>query len=176
MAQALPVIAIAATVAGATIGTTSQVKAAKQRAQLSELEATNIRQSADFQERQFRRDVRFALGRQRAITAAAGVDPGSGSPMLLAIDSAKQAEIEALNIRRTGQRGAAAKLFQARLERKAIPGIIAGGIFQGISQLTTPSILTQFAGGGGGDPLGVSRTRFAAAPSRIGGRGEFLVR
>ena len=42
------------------------------------------------------------MARGRATAEAAGVDVSSGTPLLLQLNNARQAEMEALNIRRTG--------------------------------------------------------------------------
>jgi hypothetical protein len=49
-----------------------------------------------------RRDSDFALGRQAAAFAAAGLDPGSGSALLAQQSLAGEAELEALQIRNAG--------------------------------------------------------------------------
>jgi hypothetical protein len=52
----------------------------------------------------------------------------SGSPLFMELDSVKQAELDALNIRHQGELGVASKQFQARMAKAQIPGIIIGGL------------------------------------------------
>jgi hypothetical protein len=95
----------------------SQRRTARAEQSLREQEAESIRQAAAYDERQFRRRAALLLGRQHAMFAEAGLDPTSGSPMLLEIDSVRQAEMEALNIRGQGERGAGVQDFEARMAR-----------------------------------------------------------
>lgn len=95
----------------------TQREAAKGEARFREAEAESVRQSAAFEERQFRRRINLLLGKQRAIAAASGTDPSSGSPLLAELDNVRQAELEALNIRRTGEVGASSREFEARLAK-----------------------------------------------------------
>jgi hypothetical protein len=70
------------------------------------------------------------IGKQIAVGAASGVDITSGSPLFMELDSVKQAELEALNIRHQGALGSASKKFEARMAKARIPGIIMGGVAQ----------------------------------------------
>lgn len=96
----------------------AQEKAAKQEASFRTVEAESIRQSAVYEETQQRRRLALLLGKQSAITAASGFDPTTGSPLLMELDSVRQSEMEALNIRRTGAVGATGREFEARLARQ----------------------------------------------------------
>jgi len=120
----------------------AQQKAAKQESQFREQEAESTRQASAYQERQYRRRVALLLGKQSAIQAASGVDPTSGSPLLMELDSVKQGELEALNIRRTGEVGAVGREFEARMarQRAAYAGqqkgyAIASGVLQASSSI-----------------------------------------
>lgn len=92
-------------------------KAAKAEAAFRNQEAESLRQSAAFQERQYRTRLAVLLGQQQAISAASGVDISSGSPLLMQLNNVRQGEMEALNIRRTGEVGASGKELEARLAR-----------------------------------------------------------
>lgn len=138
---------------GAAGSTMANIQAARSRAAVANIEAQGAeraaqseREAAKFKERQFRREASLAQGKARAIAAASGIDVSSGSALFLELDNARQAEIEALNIRRTGRVRAQDRRFQARskrfeaqLEEASIPGSIFGGVAQGAS------LLTQFA-------------------------------
>lgn len=109
-------------------------EAAEAEQEAKNLEATTQRQAAEFEERQFRRKAQILIGRQRNLMAASGIDITTGSPALMELDTIEQAEIEALNIRRTGQVRASALEFEGRLSgqratygRSNIPWMYAGG-------------------------------------------------
>jgi len=95
----------------------AQRRAAKSEEEFREQEAESIRQAAAYEERQFRRRITLLLGKQRAIVAESGLDPSIGSPLLLELDTVRQAELEALNVRRSGDLASSAKEFEARLAR-----------------------------------------------------------
>lgn len=123
---------------GTVIGTGSALASNKANAQASEQEAQNFEQSAALSERQFRRSAGLDAGKGRAIAAASGVRADAGSPLLLELDYAKQAEIEAQNIRRTGVIQAGAKRYEARLTNRS-------NLFTGISGgMQGGSILSSF--------------------------------
>jgi hypothetical protein len=104
-----------------TYAASEQAKAQRQAAEVEDefrqREAESIRQSSEYEERQFRRRVSFLMGKQDAELAALGLDPTSGSPLLLSLDTARQAELEALNVRRAGAQASSAKEFEASLAR-----------------------------------------------------------
>ena len=123
---------------GTMMGTVSSLSANKANAQAAEQEAQNFEQSAALQERQFRRSANLEAGKGRAIAAASGVRADTGSPLLAELDFAKQAEIEAQNIRRTGMMQAGAKRYEARLTNRS-------NLFTGISGgMQGGSILSSF--------------------------------
>lgn len=127
--------------------TNQQSAAAEANARAAGVEAQTLKDTAAFEETQQRRRTGLLLGKQAAISAASGVDITSGSPLFAELDNVRQAELEALNVRRTGQLGGSAKDFEARLARFQsdriqgnIPGIAFGGLAQG------GSVLSQFLG------------------------------
>jgi len=123
----------------------SEEAAAKTSERAARMEAESERESAAFEERQRRRELAHVLGKQRAITAASGVDPATGSPLLQELDFARQAEMEALNIRRSGELSATGSEFESALHKQRGSAAwrkggfaIAGGVAR------TGSILTEF--------------------------------
>ncbi len=162
MGPALPLIALGiglVGVAGQTIaGVGAAESAAGQQetiARFQELEARSIEDAAAADEAADRRATARILGKFRAAGAATGVDPSSGSLLLLELDSEKEAELSAQRIKQKGELAAFAKRTgaqlsrrQAAIERGRKGGIIAGGIFQGAS------LLAGFAGAGGGGTTG----------------------
>ena len=120
----------------------AQQQAAKSESKFRTQEAESIRQSSAYEEHQYRRRISFLLGKQNAITAASGLDPTEGSPLLMELDNVRQGEIAALNIRRTGDVNASGREFESRLARQrasfagAQQGIaIAGGVTQAASSI-----------------------------------------
>ncbi len=97
----------------------------------AEAEAESLRQQAGFEERESRQRARRVIAKGRAVGAASGVDIGSGSPLLLELDSAREAELEAQAIRASGANRVAGKRFESRLARGRIPGVIFGGTARG---------------------------------------------
>ena len=139
---ALIVAGIVVGVAAAGVGTYYAVQSSENQAALSraatkqkKLEAQQAAESAAFEEAQTRRRTALIAGKQQAIMAAAGLDTTTGMPLVQDVDLSKQAEIEALNVRRTGRVNQQSRLFEAgiakfrRDEAKgAIPFQIAGGV------------------------------------------------
>lgn len=120
---------------GTAAGTAAKVQEADLTAKGLQSEARSIEAQAAFDETQQRRKNRLMLGEANAQAAASGIDISSGSPLLLELDRVKQAEIEALSIRRAGGIAAESRRYGARLARRSIPYTILGGILQGGSGL-----------------------------------------
>ena len=110
-------------------------------------EAKSIEEAAAFQEQQSRRQSRMMIGKQVAIGAASGVDITSGSPLFMELDSVRQAELEALNIRHQGALGSASRKYEGKMAKARIPGIIIGGVAQAGGALSAggdKSVLAQW--------------------------------
>lgn len=125
----------------------SGISQANAQAKGAKSEAKSIVEQAAFQEQQSRRQSALAIGKQVATGAASGVDITSGSPLFMELDSIRQAELDALNIRHQGALGAASKKFEARMAKARIPGIIMGGIAGAGGGLTaggSNSVLSQW--------------------------------
>lgn len=88
---------------GALGGSVAQLRSNIYNANVAKAERDATLQSAAYDEARYRRTAMQTMARARANMAAAGVSTTSGTPLLLELDSARQAELEALNIRRTGQ-------------------------------------------------------------------------
>lgn len=124
----MAMLAAGLSVVGAIGGMLSSIQQVNAQAKGAKFEAKSIEEQAAFTERQSRRQSALAIGKQVATGAASGVDITSGSPLFMELDSVRQAELEALNIRHQGALGAASKRFEARMAKAQIPGIIIGGI------------------------------------------------
>jgi hypothetical protein len=121
-------------IAGQTL---ASMRAGRLEAGMAEAEAASIREAAAAEEAQSRRASARAMAKGRAIGAAAGLDLASGSPLLLDLENAKQAELEAQRIRRRGEQLAFAKTLEARMARRGAEAAVFTGLTQGASLLAT---------------------------------------
>ena len=142
---ALAVLAVAAT----AVQTYSSIQQAEQQAdeqkavfKQKQIEAQAAQESAAYEERQQRRQIAFALGKQQAITAAAGLSTTDGTPFLQELDLVAQGELEALSIRRHGRLASSVSEFEGNIARyrretakSAVPLIAASGALQASSQV-----------------------------------------
>ncbi len=102
------------------------------------------RQRAAIQEAQFRRDAARLGGKQRTLLAKAGVRVAEGSPLLLQVETAAQAELEALTIRAGGDITAARLRQEAILQRmRGQSSRTAGFIGAGKSLLSGASSIAE---------------------------------
>ena len=129
---------------GGVMKTGGTVAARDVEAKSLQAEARSIDQSTASQIRAQQRQAAFAQGEANALAAASGVDVSRGSSLFLELDRAKQAELERLNLARSGQMLADSKRFSARMVRRQIPFDIIGGLGQ------QGSILTSLVKPGGG--------------------------
>lgn len=106
------------------------------QSQASKVTAKTIKQNAAFEEAQARRRASMSMGSMVATSAASGVDVTSGSPLFMELDSARQAELDAMNIRRQGDLASQAKRFEARMARAQIPGNFLSAAARGGSILS----------------------------------------
>jgi len=172
----LAAVGIAGQVVSGLKGAESEAVAAESVAGFQEVEARSVEEAAAAEEAADRRRTARALGKLRAQGAATGVDPSSGSLLLLELDSAKEAELSALNIRQRGALRAFEKRVGAKLSRQRAEiargrkgGIIAGGIFRGGSLLAGFAGGGGFGGGGGGGGGGTTGSALAQAARPAGG-------
>lgn len=141
--EAILLAGAVAAAAGTAVTVYSAVEASKASSDLAKAnqqsadnEATSKQQAAAYSEQQFRRRAAILIGRQEADMAAAGTDLTSGSSLFQELDLAKQSELEALNIRRSGDAGAASSRFEGQIARMRgqyargqIAPAVAGGVF-----------------------------------------------
>ena len=130
MAQALPLIM---GVIGTVGSTAIQFGAGMRNARAAEAEGKAEQAQARTEEAQSRRRSAMVMGKQRAIAAASGVDTTTGTPLEVALDSAEQAELEALNIRYTGKM----RRYGREQEAAGYRGQAVGSIFEGGARLGT---------------------------------------
>lgn len=120
-----------------TVGSTiANVRAANANARGLEYEARSIEDQTKFDVMQERRRQKILQGQGNAITAASGLDPTSGSPLLMELDRVRQGELEVQSIARAGRVAATTRRYGADLAKGSIPYSILGGAAQGGSILT----------------------------------------
>lgn len=83
--------------------------------------------NARFEEQQSRRQAQRILAKQRAIGAASGIDTSSGSFLELMLDSAREAEEEALTIRQGGRIQANQARYAGAVAKSRALGDTLGG-------------------------------------------------
>lgn len=126
---------------GLVLGAASSFAAAQAQAGAAAQEAAIARRQAAQQERELRRKNRKILGRQRALFAKSGVRP-EGTPLLVQEETAAEGELDALNIRHSGDLRSARLLNEARAARLRGRDALLKGVFGiGRTILTgTPSL------------------------------------
>lgn len=92
-------------------------KTAEYQAAVAENNAIAARQQAEFDERQQREKALRLMATQRARASKGGVLAEQGSPLFINLDMGEKAEIDALNIRRSGEVRATDYRSQAELGR-----------------------------------------------------------
>ncbi len=114
---------MAAATAVSAVGSIQAGQAAKNQANVQAAiygqQAERERQVAAANEVDFRRQQAKQMASRRAIMGASGVDPGSGSPLLVSEDFAGEIELQALRIRNGGEVSATRLDQQATLTRAA---------------------------------------------------------
>jgi hypothetical protein len=147
-------LGLATTVAGTALSARSQSQNAGAQSAMAKLgskaalqEAQSKQDVAGYAATQFQRRASLLIGQQVATTAASGNVLGTGSALFNEIDASRQAKIEELNLRRTGDVGAASSRFEASLAGyrssfydRQTAGIVTSGVAQ-----AGQTILDQFA-------------------------------
>lgn len=124
---------------GTALSALSGVRSAEAGRQAAKAEAKQAEISAGIEERQARRRAAEIIGKQQNIAAGAGLSTTTGSPLEFMLDSAREAEIEAQNIRYGSSLRQRRSLYEAGLSSGRKAGVIGEGIFRG------GSLLYQFA-------------------------------
>lgn len=123
------------------MGQIQQSKAAQQsaayNAQLAERDAEISRQQSAVEEARVRRESARDIGRIRAGISKSGVT-FEGTPLLVLAESAEMAELDALNVRWTGENAVSASKSEATLQRmkgasakKALPFAVGSTLLSG---------------------------------------------
>lgn len=120
MAVAVPIMMAV----GTAISAYSQYRQSQQQqavseyqAELYEEEAKEAEKSAKYDEERHRESVRSMLAAQRALYGASGVDLSSASASAVMLETKREGELDALQIRRGGEVAATSARNQAILQR-----------------------------------------------------------
>lgn len=139
-------VALIASIAGTAVSAVGAIAQGQQAADAAEFnaavaqnEAIQARQEAAFQESQHRKRARSLLASQRAAVGASGTS-FTGSPLSIMADSAAEAEIDAMMIRRSGTIAAANARARAAAERMDARAQRTAGLFNAGSSLLTGSV------------------------------------
>jgi hypothetical protein len=89
------------------------------------------------------------IGKERSLYAKAGVDISSGSPLLIAMDTASKGEEEAGRIKTAGESEASMEEFYGK--QAAFAGTM-GGVGTFLSGLSKAGMMSQMSNKGGYDP------------------------
>lgn len=117
---------------------------ARADAQAAEYNAALARNEARAEENRVRRLAGRELGQIRAGIAKSGVTT-EGSPLLALAESAELAELDALNVRYSGESSASLYEQRAKSSRRSIPYSVGTGILKGVSAIGRSRVRTETA-------------------------------
>jgi hypothetical protein len=115
---------------GALSAASAQKNAADYNADVAKRNALIARQQASANEAAQRRDASRALGKMRAGYGASGVVGSEGTPLDVLEDSVATAELDALNIRYSGELEAMGYQDEARLQKMRGKAAMREGYFK----------------------------------------------
>jgi hypothetical protein len=113
----IAVIGVAVSTYAAYSAAQDRTKANQYLSKVAANEALARQYQAQVAERQERRRAHLILSSQQAAFGASGLDPNAGSPLLVMADSARQAELDALNIRWSGKLASGSADAESALRR-----------------------------------------------------------
>lgn len=94
-----------------------QQAVAEYQSDLYEAEAVEAKKSAEYNEDRHRESIRSMLAMQRALYGGSGIDLSSGSASSVLLETKREGELDAQQIRRGGEVAAVSARNQAILER-----------------------------------------------------------
>ena len=140
----IALITTVATIGSAALSAVGAVQKGQAADAQAKLQSRVLRQQAESQRQQsaadeadFRARQSRLLAQRRAALGASGVDPASGSPLLVSEDFASEVELNALRIRAGGEVRATRLEQQAGLQRFQGRAARTSGFFRGGSLLLT---------------------------------------
>lgn len=129
----LAIVGIALAAAGTATAVAGQVKAGNAAERAGEFNANTATEAATIKEEQQRLADRRTLASARATVGSSGIDAASGSPLDVMAESARQAEMNALIIRRGGVLDAYSARVAGRNAQSASRIAAAGTLLTGAS-------------------------------------------
>ncbi len=144
VASTVGTISQVASIAGTAVSAYGTYSAGQQKksayeynAQVATADAAAVRAKAAREEEISRARVSRLKGTQRAMFAAAGVDPNSGTPLGVIVDTVREGEKEAQYIRFGGETEATKKLNEARMNEMYGENAGKAGTANAMSQFAT---------------------------------------
>lgn len=119
------------------IGAASQGDVGARQAGILRQQAERERQIGKEESEDFRRRQRALLAKRRALLGAGGVDAGSGSPLLVSDDFAREIELQARRIEAGGDLRATRLEQQSALTRASGRAARTGGFLRGGARILT---------------------------------------
>jgi len=113
MASILPMIGLGANIVGTGLSVGGELKAGNDALATAQFNANKATQEAAMQEQQQRYSDQRIISQAKATVGSSGVEM-SGSPLDVLAESARQAELNALNIRRAGALEAQGQLIAGK--------------------------------------------------------------
>jgi hypothetical protein len=126
--QALPLIGLGLKVGGSVFKGIAANNAGKFNQKVDEANATNALREGTAQVQRIRDASRLALGRQFGAQAESGFEVGTGSAIDSLMESATNAELDAMDARRQAQSRYSAYMLQGQQERRAGKNALIGGL------------------------------------------------
>jgi len=123
MAPAL--VAMGVSLLGTGLSAFGQYRSGQAQEAAYKYNAAATEEKGKYEESQARERLKHLLGTQRALYGKAGVDITSGSPLLMMLETTREGEVEALNIRRGYQTEAGIQRYYGKQAREA--GMIGAG-------------------------------------------------
>lgn len=158
------IAAVGTSVAGTAISAVGQTKAGDAAQQAAQYNADRAIEEAGIREQQQRTQDRAILAHSKAMIGTSGVTV-QGSPLDVLAESTRQAEMNALIIRRGGQLEAQSQLYSGNAAKSASNYNVASTILGGASKVV--SNIPSFGGSSNGiDPLRIGALPLTKRPAQ----------
>jgi len=142
--QAIAIIGAVAAVAGAGVSAYASYEQGQQQEQVAEAnarraeyEAEQEKKAAEVRAARYKREAERRMSAMRAGYAASGVATTEGTPLLVLMESAEEAALDELRIKRGGEHTAWGLLQEANIQRIAGKGAVARGTWGAGATLLT---------------------------------------
>ena len=129
-------IALAANLTGTIGQSVAGARAASTAQDVASAEAQSELVAGDYNANLSRQQSRRVIGKQRAIIGASGLDTTSGTPLDIMLESARQAELEALAIQQQSRSRADSLKMKGKIAGRGAFNETAKGIVKGSTVLS----------------------------------------